>query len=130
MSGPSGDAARFVIVADARRRWPRSQKEAIVAELSGPAASVSAVARKYSIAPSLLFRWRRELGSTKPPTIRTEPAFVPVGLPAPASAHASSPRWAGKDGVIEIELVGGRRLRVDGSVDVNALRRMIEALER
>jgi len=32
-------------------------------------------------------------------------------------------------GLIEIELVGGRRLRVDGSVDAAALRRVIEVLE-
>ena len=30
---------------------------------------------------------------------------------------------------MEIELRGGRRVRVDGSVDVNALKRVIDALE-
>ena len=36
----------------------------MVAEIGGN--SVSAVARKHNIAPSLLFRWKRELGSSGP----------------------------------------------------------------
>jgi len=34
-----------------------------------------------------------------------------------------------KSCLIEIELAGGRRLRVDGSVDAAALRQVIEVLE-
>jgi hypothetical protein len=32
-------------------------------------------------------------------------------------------------GLMEIELVGGRRIRVDASVDVGALKRVIAVLE-
>jgi transposase len=121
MSGHGADKERFVIVADARRRWSRSEKQAIVAESGSGASSVSAVARKHNIAPSLLFRWRREFGKAKLP-VPARPAFVPVALPLPGKA-------TGNGGLIEIELVGGRRLRVDGSVDAGALRRVIAALE-
>jgi transposase len=130
MSGDSSEEKQFVIVADARRRWPREQKQAIVAECGGGKASVSAVARKHSIAPNLLFRWRQEFGSGRG-TAAKQPAFVPVALPMPlakASATAS-PASAVGAGVIEIELIGGRRLRVDGTVDAAALRRVIEVLE-
>lgn len=129
MSGHGVEEQRFVIVADARRRWSRSQKEAIVAE-STDGLSVSAVARKHAIAPSLLFRWRRQFAAKRPPA-RREPAFVPIALPAltkeRAPASISNP---GAGGVIEIELVGGRRVRVDAAVDVSALLRIVEALER
>jgi transposase len=130
MSGPGGEEQRFVVVADARRRWTRAEKEAIVAESAG-GASVSAVARSHNIAASLLFRWRRQFAAKTPP-VCTAPAFVPVALPPPVeeSAAASPLRRAGNASVIEIELVGGRRLRVDASVDVKALRRVIEALEQ
>src|SRR5882672_3237264 len=114
MSGHSVEEDRFVIVADARRRWSRLQKQAMVVECEGGASSVSAVARKHNIASSLLFRWRREFGEVKPP-IRAKGEFVPVALPAPAKAAIAN------GGLIEIELVGGRRLRVDGSVDGDAL---------
>ena len=140
MSGPGVEEERFVIVADARRRWSRAEKRAIVAECEGGALSVSAVARKHTIASSLLFRWRREFGGTKPPA-RAKPEFVRVSLPAlpiPSGAEGSvaegspaagvAPSVADR-GLIEIELVGGRRLRVDGSVDAAALRRVIAVLE-
>lgn len=111
-----------MIVAETRRRWSRSQKRAMVAELAGGATSVSAVARKHNIASSLLFRWRREFGAAGTGA-EAKAAFVPVALPVPVKAPI------GNGGLIEIELVGGRRLRVDGSVDAGALRRVIEALE-
>jgi hypothetical protein len=55
-----------------------------------------------------------------------------VALPTPVEESAAASPWrrAGNGSVIEIELVGGRRLRVDASVDVKALRRVIEALEQ
>jgi transposase len=133
MSGPGVEDERFAIVADARRRWSRREKQAIVAECEGSVLSVSAVARKHNIASSLLFRWRRELGGVKP-AARAEPEFVPVGLPALSVRSAAAARTpvhgaVGTVGLIEIELVGGRRLRVDGSVDAAALRRVIGVLE-
>src|ERR1700746_3492108 len=43
-----------------RRRWSTDAKAAIVAESFAPGASVSAVARRHDISPSLLFLWRRQ----------------------------------------------------------------------
>ena len=42
-----------------RRRWPLAEKLRIVEESSLPGMSVSYVARKHGIAPTLLFRWRK-----------------------------------------------------------------------
>ncbi len=42
-----------------RRRWSSSEKRAIVQETEQPGMSVSSVARKYSIHPNQVFRWRR-----------------------------------------------------------------------
>jgi transposase len=42
-----------------RRRWTLDEKLRIVEESSLPGMSVSYVARKHGIAPSLLFRWRK-----------------------------------------------------------------------
>ncbi|MEO6625682.1 MAG: hypothetical protein ABIN37_12765, partial [Burkholderiaceae bacterium] len=76
----------------------------------------------------LVFRWRREAGIAGKQSMRKQqaPAFVPVALPALAHAAAA----AGVDrGVIEIELAGGRRIRVTGPVEPEALRRVIAVLE-
>jgi len=125
MSGYDQDNS-FVVVAETRRRWSRAEKLAVVAETAG--ASVSAVARKHGIASSLVFRWRRGLGGgVKMSKPGAGTAFIPVALPAPVVAPVTAAVPGG--GVIEIELVGGCRVRVDASVDLNALKRVITVLE-
>ena len=42
-----------------RRRYSPAEKRSIIQESSEPGQSISAVARKHGIAPSLLFYWRR-----------------------------------------------------------------------
>ncbi len=42
-----------------RRRWMVADKIRMVEEASQPGMNVSYVARKYGIAPNLLFRWRK-----------------------------------------------------------------------
>jgi transposase-like protein len=41
-----------------RRRWSVARKAAILAELGEPGVTLSVVARRHAIAPSLLHRWR------------------------------------------------------------------------
>jgi transposase len=54
----------------------------------------------------------------------TEPR-EPEKRPAPARASASEAR---RSGLIEFELEGGVRVRVDGDVSLAALRRVVTAL--
>jgi transposase len=117
---------RFTVVAELRRKWTLAEKTSVVSEIAG--SSVSAVARKHGIAASLLFRWRRELGLGSEKAKRDAgTAFVAVALPAPAAAPVAVAVPGG--GLIEIELAHGRKLRVDASVDVNALKRVIAVLD-
>lgn len=106
-----------------RRRWSDEQKLAMVAEAARPGATLSLVARRHGISPSLLFRWRQRFS---PPDDDGLPLFAPVelagGMAAPMPAGAMA-------GLIEIELAGGRRLRVDRHVDADALRRVLGVLE-
>ncbi len=129
MSGHS-TVERFVVTADARRRWSRTEKLAIVGQIG--ANSVSAVARKHNIAPSLLFRWKRELGGGVPSSsAAAEQPFVRVALPAPVlvSESASGSADRTRDGAIEIVLSGNRRVIVGKSVDAIALKRVLSLLE-
>jgi transposase len=81
----------------------------------------------------LVFEWRRLareglLG-------RGVPALMPVEIVAPLPAlPAPSPSVAARSrrsaGLIEIELSQGRRLRVGRDVDGDALRRVLDALDR
>ena len=125
-----------------RRRWRFEDKARLVAQTFEPGVSVCAVARRNGIAPGLLFTWRRQaregrLGGSEPAplfvpvTIAPEPMpSVPAVAPPPSvsePAPAHPPRRR-RTGLIEIELGGGRRLRVDRDVDAQALRRVLDAL--
>jgi len=137
MSG-YGTSPRYDVVATTRRSWSREQKQAIVAEIDAGGVTLSEVARRHGMHASLLFRWRKALGSVMgAPAIDDEraestavtPRFVPVMLPAPPAPPATTPGPA-KPSPIEIVLDGGRTVRVGADVDIGALVRIIAALER
>ena len=44
-----------------RRRWSTAEKIRLVEESQQPGSSVSFVARRYGLSPSLLFRWKRRM---------------------------------------------------------------------
>jgi transposase len=133
--------------AERRRRWSFEDKARIVAETFEPGVSVCAVARRHGIAQGLLFTWRRQaregrLGGSEPApffvpvaTAPEPPSSVPALLasaPPVADKTAPAPRRAGRRrrGLIEIELGSGRRLKVDCDVDAQALRRVLDVLDR
>jgi transposase len=129
----SGDRSqpRYDIVASTRRIYAEAQKRAIVAEILA-GASVSEVARRHNMHTSLLFRWRRDYAAPQPsPRPIQKPAhattFVPVALDSSLPAHPVPVCSVGS--AIEIELLGGRRLRVGPDVDAAALMRIVAALE-
>lgn len=79
-------------------------------------------------------QWRKEAGLSgkRSGAKKPVPSFVPVVLAAPALRAASSEptsMHAQACGVIEIELAGGRRLRLSGPVDAEALKRVIAVLD-
>jgi transposase len=83
MSGPIPNPTH-VLVASTRRSWTCEQKRAILAEAKDPATTVSAVARRHGLSPSLLFRWRREIVDAERAAANpVPPAFVPLCLPKP-----------------------------------------------
>jgi transposase len=126
-----------------RRRWRFEDKARLVAQTFEPGVSVCTVARRHGIAPSLLFTWRRQaregrLGGSEPApvfvpvTVAPGPTpSVPAGAPLAPPASEAAPDYPPRrhrTGLIEIELGGGRRLRVDRDVDAPALRRVLDAL--
>lgn len=137
----SGDrtSPRYDFVTTTRRSWSKEQKQGIVVEVDVGGATLSEVARRHGIHASLLFRWRKVLGSVmSAPPIDAEPAtstvtaprFVPVMLPAPVAPPAPTPiPIPAKPGTIEIVLDGRRTVRVGADVDTGALVRIIDALE-
>jgi transposase len=107
-----------------RRRWPRAEKERLVALALEPGASASEIARAAGLHVSQLFRWRKQLCQ---PVADQPPAFLPV-MVEPSAAASPRKRRAGREGRIEIELASGDRLRLTGEVDGRTLREAIAAL--
>jgi transposase len=129
-----------------RRRFSVEQKLAVLSEATAPGANLSAVARRHGLLPAQVYKWRRlaELGVIGMPGMSELPSFVAVeitqdvpSLPGPAAAEVkpivateAPRRRRRKAGLIEIELAGGRRVRVDRDVDAAALERVLDVLAR
>jgi transposase len=141
MSG-ANFSRRYSVVAEARRQWSEAEKQAIVAEAERPGVNISAVARRHGIKPSLLFRWRRLARDARD---QPNTAFIPVTLALPAAemptpeaaaeadtSPVSPPPAANREpGAhrIEIALGNGRVVRVGADVDVDSLRRILDAAD-
>jgi transposase len=55
-----------------RRRFPTEQKLAVVAETMQPGVSISYVARRHGLSPSLVFRWRRLMSEGGKQAVRAD----------------------------------------------------------
>jgi transposase len=125
-----------------RRRWSEEEKVRIIEESFASGTKVSEVARKYGVSRGLIFAWRKEArvdGLAISPVPRLIPVqiaaspVVPSSLvPAPlVQAPRPQARAPGrKPGLIEIDLGGGKRIRVDANVDADALGRVLDVLGR
>ena len=121
-----------------RRRWSHDDKARIVEETLAPGAKVTEVARRNGIAASVVFTWRRQARTAE----RVVPCFAPVQIAAAVGRGEDNSRPTSEDdrrmrqlpaarnGLIEIDLGNGRRIRVDAQVDPEALARVLDVLER
>ncbi|MCH7795060.1 MAG: transposase [Proteobacteria bacterium] len=117
-----------------RRRFSEADKRRIVEAADRPGASVSDVARRHGIAVRQLFRWKQE----RAPAAKTETTFLPVTITdAPEQSPEASQSLPGPAPVIversapgiEVELIGGRRVRFERDVDPETVRRLVTLLE-
>ncbi|WP_019200262.1 IS66-like element accessory protein TnpA [Afipia birgiae] len=115
-----------------RRRWSEEEKARIVLESLSEPRLVAATARRYGLSRSLLVTWRRAFAANR---AQSGAGFVRavVAEDGPVRSAALSSQGATSHATerrIEIELTGGRRIIVDASVDVEALGRIVEVLDR
>jgi transposase len=109
-----------------KNRWrTKAERRAIVEETLEPGASVSRVARRHDVNANQVFHWRKlyqegRLGRTS--------NFLPVRVADEQRGEAvNGSGFMAQPGTIEIKLSRGT-LRIVGSVDVTALRTVIECL--
>ena len=118
---------RLEVITDGgrRRRYAPEEKGRLVANAFASGVSVTAFAREHGVDPSLLYRWRRQMGLMTRAAAAV--SFAPV-IVTPDAARAT-PRGTRTER-IEIVLEAGRRLLVSETVDTEALARIIAAVER
>jgi transposase len=101
-----------------------------LAQSVAPGSSASLVCRLHGISSGQLYTWRRTGELTgfgpvrlSPPAEELALATAPVD-PVPTLAEPDRPT----DGIIEVELPSGVKLRLTGAADEVALRRVLSAL--
>ena len=111
-----------------RRLWRVEDKLRIVAETEQPGACFADVARRYEISRGLLWNWRNRVrrGSLRQTTAAS---FLPIRVVNDTSTpDRPLPVPTVAEGKIEITLPDGSHVRVDNTVSLAALRRVMTAL--
>ena len=109
-----------------RRGWSRDEKMRILTESLELGVTVSEVARRNDVAPSVVHvAAEARLPAVAPSTLG--PATISELSAAPAKPlRKFGP--AKERGLIEIDFGGGRRVRVDEGVDAKAFARVLDVL--
>jgi len=112
-----------------RRRFSVGEKVRIVEESLSGQNLARATARRYGIALSGLYLWRRQYqrGELGGPAPRFRPVEFPPETSAAAAAALAGPEGGDK---IEVVLLNGRRLVVPTAVSTDVLARFIAMVER
>jgi transposase len=122
-----------------RRTYTAAEKARLVAEAFRPGVVVKEAARRLGVHESLLYRWRQTLGRLPGPTSIPEFLAVTVvpevesGLdpceaaPLCAALPVSQP-VAERVPTLEITLVGGAKVRLEGTVDPVLVVTVLKAL--
>jgi transposase len=116
-----------------RRRWSTEEKLRVLAQSVAPGSSPSLTCRLHGISSGQLYTWRKqfrtgELTGFIPVAIGSEP--VPE-LPPPETIDDGPPVCPAaphSNGLIEVELPSGVKLRLTGDIGEAALRRVLSAL--
>ena len=121
-----------IILGHARRRWREHEKRAIVAETLAEGETVSSVARRQQINPSMLFSWRRQFREPDDVARRTSSpinGFAPVTIISPEPSDVAQAKGLQSDApVIELDFESGARLRISGAVDPELVRAVVKAM--
>jgi transposase len=126
--GTARSAEILIAEPPAKRRF-RSKRERrqIVEETLQPGASVSVIARRHDVNANQVFHWRRLYREGR---LDVAPAATPL-LPVRVAEIVSSEAQPAKlyAGVIVVE-VGRARIRIEGPVDADNLRLVLERVGR
>jgi transposase len=112
-----------------KRSWPEALKREIVAATFAPGSSVSIVARQYDVNANQVFSWRKcYREEPRPLAAPPSPQLIPVTITVEKDGAAAAPMAVSEK--IEIDVGGKYRVHIGGGFDKQALRRVLDVLER
>jgi transposase len=126
-----GEYRRVEVITGHKRRrdWTAEEKAEILAATMAPGASVTEVARRFGVGPTLVWTWRRKAMAEL--AAELGPRFVPLQIEEETAqsvvAVSDPPPPSGRGlvaGSIEVA-IGRARIRVEGDVDPEVLRQML-----
>jgi transposase-like protein len=119
-----------------RRRWSDLEKARIVREVQRRGASLQEVAQRHGLHPSLLTRWRAQHRTVVKKALLRQARLLPVRVEPQTRSIPRASRLedirlsASKLGSIEVEFSTGRRMHIQGMVDAQTLRTLLQELSR
>ena len=120
-----------------RRRWSVQEKLRIVLETLEAGVSVPVVARRHCVNANQLFIWRGqyrrgELGTSdgSDGAVKLLPVQVEPAVARPQKLTASDASATSTSGGMEIQISGGRHVKIWGQIDARALRVLVRELLR
>lgn len=120
-----------IIVAEqqrAKRRFrSREERRRIVEETLQPGASVAVIARRHDVNANQVFHWRKLYREGRLDATQRRATLLPVRVTEVVSSQPASARLY--SGVIVVE-VGRARIRIEGTVDSDNLRLVLERVSR
>jgi len=126
--GTARNAEVLIAEPSAKRRYrSKQERRQIVEETLRPGASVAVIARRHDVNANQVFHWRKLYREGR---LDVEPATAQL-LPVRVGEVVSSDPLPAKfyAGVIVVE-VGRARIRIEGSVDAENLRLILERVGR
>jgi len=107
-----------------RAHWSPEVAQRVLSDLKRSGLSVSSFAAKHELGLERIYYWEKRLKArASEPAART--GLVEVRVSGPTEARTSSNSAAR----VEIELLNGRRLSVEGATDLEQLGRLVAILE-
>jgi transposase len=110
-----------------RRHRSKQERRAVVEETLRPGASVAVIARRHGVNANQVFQWRKLYREGRLDVAPPAAQLVPVRIAEVVSDDRPTAKLCA--GVIVVE-VGRARIRVEGAVDADALRLILERVGR
>jgi transposase len=110
-----------------RRYRSKQERRAVVEETLRPGASVAVIARRHGVNANQVFQWRKLYREGRLDVAPPAAQLVPVRITEVISEERPPTKLCA--GAIVVE-VGRARIRIEGSVDAEALRLVLERVGR